>query len=154
MIRIELQFDQVEAIREHGRRAYPHECCGFLLGRDGDGARRTISVAEASNVREADQLHNRFAISPESFLSADKAARAGGLDIVGFYHSHPNAPARPSPYDVEQAWPVYSYVIVSVMNGEPADLASWVLDEDRSNFNPQEILISRTPVSKEQDECR
>lgn len=136
-----LKSDQAHAIREHGRRTFPYECCGFLVGRDVRQERQVVRVEAALNIRGDQELHNRFTISPEAFIKADKAARTDQLDIVGFYHSHPNAPPLPSPYDVEQAWPVYSYVIVSVLEGDPDEMTCWVLDEDRSGFSPQQITV-------------
>ena len=141
MIRLQLRPDHERAIRSHGRRAYPHECCGFLLGRDEDDVRQIVNAIPATNDRGEEELHNRFTISPEAFMHADRAARSAELDILGFYHSHPNAPAKPSPYDLEHAWPVYSYIIVSVEDGEPKEMTSWVLETDRSKFNQQEIAI-------------
>ena len=74
-------------------------------------------------------------------MRADKVARSENLEILGFYHSHPDAPARPSQYDLDHAWPVYSYVIVSVPGGEPAKMTSWVLRDDRAGFDKQEQMI-------------
>ena len=145
MLRIELQSDHDLLIRAHARRAFPHECCGFLLGRDEDGTRKIARVMEALNSRGEEELHNRFTITPDAFMRADKTARSEQLDILGFYHSHPNAPARPSPYDLDHAWPVYSYIIVSVRDGEPAEMTSWVLKDDRTGFDEQEHMIRKAP---------
>ncbi len=95
----------------------------------------------ADNDREEDAQRNRFLITPEAYLRGDKAARAQGLDVIGFYHSHPNAPARPSQYDLDHAWPFYSYVIVSVQDRAAADITSWRLQDDRAAFDPEEIQI-------------
>jgi proteasome lid subunit RPN8/RPN11 len=146
MLQLHIQPDHDRAIRDHGRRAFPHECCGFLLGRDGDGGRIIDRVIPATNSRGEEELHNRFTITPEAFMAADKAARAAKLDVLGFYHSHPNAPARPSAYDLDHAWPVYSYIIVSVRDGEPREMTSWVLRDDRSGFDEQGIVIGELPL--------
>lgn len=138
---IRIQSDHDTAIREHGQRAYPHECCGFLLGRDGDGHRDIVKVIPATNSRGEEELHNRFTITPEAFMAADKAARADKLDVLGFYHSHPDAPAQPSQYDLDHAWPVYSYVIVAIEKGTSAAMTSWLLLDDRSAFDEQPIEI-------------
>ncbi len=130
-----------DAIRTHGQGAYPDECCGLLLGRDEGETRRVEALVPASNDREQTARHNRFVISPEAFLAADKAARQQGLDVLGFYHSHPNAPARPSSYDLEHAWPVYSYLIVEVRDGRAVQMTSWVLHDDRSTFDPQPLKL-------------
>jgi proteasome lid subunit RPN8/RPN11 len=113
------------------------------LGRDGSGARQIQLVQPAINDREQPARHNRFVISPEAFIRADKMARQHGWDVLGFYHSHPDAPARPSQYDLEHAWPVYSYVIVSVRAGRYEKMASWVLRDDRSGFDEQIVNIAR-----------
>ena len=141
MLSLQLNTNDEQAIRAHGQRAFPQECCGFLLGRDDVDVRRIVRVVPAVNDRGEEEKHNRFTISPEAFLHADRAARSTQLDILGFYHSHPNSPAKPSLYDLEHAWPVYSYIIVSVSDGDPAEMTCWVLDNDRSKFNRQKLTI-------------
>lgn len=143
MLDLILQPDHETAIRAHGERAFPHECCGFMLGRDEGEKRVIVRVEPALNTRGEEELHNRFEISPEAFMRADKAARAAKLDVLGFYHSHPDAPARPSQYDLDRAWPVYSYVIVAVAAGSAAAMTSWVLRDDRSGFDEQPIVIAK-----------
>lgn len=137
---LELTQQHRSEIEEHGRRAFPHECCGFLLGRTEGQTRRVAKTLPATNERGEEERHNRFTITPVASLKAEKAARAEGLDIVGHYHSHPDAPARPSEYDLAHAtWPGYSFVIVSVRGGEPAELRSWLLSESRDRFDPEQI---------------
>jgi proteasome lid subunit RPN8/RPN11 len=137
----------VEKIRQHGAESYPNECCGALLGRDADAkaiparaAREVLEIFPLVNRRE-DSPRNRFFVTAEDAHDADKAAQAQGLDLIGWYHSHPDHPARPSEYDREHAWPWYSYVIVSVQNGNPRDMTSWRLQDDRSAFLPEEVEI-------------
>ena len=141
---IQLPPEIDRAIRKHGSDAFPHECCGFLLGRDQDSLRNIQEALPAENVRGDDEKHNRFTINPKTFMLVEKQIRGSGLEVLGFYHSHPNAPAKPSQYDVDHAWPIYSYVIVSVRDGRPKEMTSWTLQEDRSGFNEQEIVISGT----------
>ncbi len=145
---------QIGLIRQHGARDYPNECCGMLLGR-ADGARKEIrEVVPLENLRtdssRAQQFvplkepgreseRNRYLIDPTEQIKVEKDARARGLDVVGYYHSHPDHPARPSDYDREHAWPWYSYVIVAVERGEPKDLTCWVLSDDRSQFTPEQV---------------
>ncbi len=127
------------AIRAHGAQDYPHECCGFLVGKaDGDAVMVTRTVL-AANTRE-DSPHNRFEIDPGELVKTDRAARAEGLGVVGFYHSHPDAPAEPSNFDREHAWPGYCYVIVSVRQGQPQEMRNWLLRDDRSGFDEDEIV--------------
>jgi proteasome lid subunit RPN8/RPN11 len=80
-----------------------------------------------------------FEVTPDDVRFAEKAAREKRLELIGWYHSHPDAPARPSEYDRDHAWPWYSYIIVSVQNGEPRDTASWRLRDDRSRYDPEKI---------------
>ena len=127
-----------QQIRDHGARDYPNECCGAMLGADGDGGREVRSLFPLINRRD-DSPRNRFSITPEDFRDAERAAAERGLDLLGWYHSHPDHPARPSEFDREHAWPWYSYVIVSVDGGVPKDLTSWQLEDDRSKFFPENV---------------
>ena len=127
-------------IREHLASAYPEEGCGVFLGRDRDGARELERAIPLANARE-DSRHNRYLIGPEEMLAADREARALGLDVLGFYHSHPDHPARPSAFDLEHAWPYYSYLIVSVERGVAGDMHSYRLTEDRTTFEPESLEI-------------
>src|SRR5262245_52984261 len=137
-----------ERIGQHGAETFPHECCGALLGRDSafrespelEPLREVLELFPLVNRRD-DSPRNRFAITAEDVLEAEKAARRHGLDLVGWYHSHPDHPARPSQFDREHAWPWYSYIIVSVMNGQPADMTSWRLNDDRQDYTPERIEI-------------
>jgi len=129
-------------IRAHGERTYPHECCGFLLGRiDGDQfvVERTLP---ATNSRGEEERHNRFTITPEASLRAEKAAREAALTIIGHYHSHPDHPARPSETDLAHAtWPNSAFAIVSVHAGAAKALTCWDLAADRSRFDAVPIRI-------------
>ncbi len=137
---LQLTPEQAAALHEHLRRAYPEEGCGVLLGHDTGADRRVGRVIGFDNER-ADSRHNRYVISPEQFLAAEKAARQEGLDVIGFFHSHPDHPARPSAFDLEHAWPFYSYVIVSVERGVVAATTSWRLAEDRSAFASETLAV-------------
>ena len=137
--------DLAEKIRAHGAETYPHECCGALLGRDRERAhpettREVLALFPLVNRRD-DSPRNRFSVTAEDVLEADKAAQARGLEVIGWYHSHPDHPARPSQYDQDHAWPWYSYMIVSVQNGSAQDMTSWRLDDDRNAFSPEGIEI-------------
>ena len=138
MLRIREELS--ERIRQHGAKTYPHECCGALLGSDGDGGREVVEVVSLENQR-ADSPRNRFSITPDDAREAERAARRAGLDLIGWYHSHPDAPARPSEYDREHAWPWYSYIIVSVQERVPREMNSWRLADDRSHYDAEEIVI-------------
>ena len=128
-------------IAAHSERDYPYECCGLLLGNF--GADRTKLVAETypiSNAREEEAKRNRFLIRPEELMRGEKYAAGKELEVLGFYHSHPDQPAVPSQYDLEHAWPVYSYIVVSVKATQAEDLRSWEMEFDRSRFNEEEIV--------------
>lgn len=125
-------------IRAHGAENYPRECCGALLGRDSGADREALYLLPLLNRRE-DSPENRYSITPEDFRRAEEAAREYGVDLIGWYHSHPDHPALPSEFDREHAWPWYSYVIVSVEKGEPRAIASWRLSDDRMRFAPEKI---------------
>lgn len=131
---------EIEKIRAHGGSDYPHECCGVLLGKEVNG-RKLVSEAWPLTNARTDSPRNRFLITPEDWGASEKYAREKGWEILGFYHSHPDHPARPSGYDREHAWPWLSYVILSVEQGRPAELASWVLADDRSRFNPEIVEL-------------
>ncbi len=136
---IQLHFSEeiARGIRDWGARDYPNETCGALLGVDGD--RREVRALFPLTNRRDDSPRNRFAVTAQDFKDAERAAAEQGLELIGWYHSHPDHPARPSEFDREHAWPWYSYVIVSVAAGEPRDLTSWRLADDRSHYLPEEI---------------
>ena len=130
-------------IRDHAVKDYPHECCGAMLGTDEGGADRQVRALFPLINRRDDSPRNRFSITPEDFRAAERAAAERGLDLLGWYHSHPDHPARPSEFDREHAWPWYSYVIVSVDAGVAKDLTSWRLEDDRSKFLAEEVAPER-----------
>jgi proteasome lid subunit RPN8/RPN11 len=139
-----------EKIREHGIETYPYECCGALLGTDHDGlandpnresrkvSREVLSLFPLVNRRD-DSPRNRFAVTADDVREAEKAASAQGLEVIGWYHSHPDHPAKPSDFDRDHAWPWYSYIIVSVHTGVPQDMTSWRLKDDRSGYLEEKI---------------
>ncbi len=133
--------DILNAIRAHGEATYPEECCGFLLGHT-TAEGNAISVAWRVENRRTENRERRYTITPDDYHAADREARRQQLDIVGFYHSHPDHPARPSATDLAEAtFPGYTYVIVSVQEGIAADLTAWSLAPDRSRFNAESIDI-------------
>jgi len=143
MIRID--DEQLAQIRAHGERDYPSECCGLMLGRFADGRKQVVETYAISNAREEEAKRNRFLIRPDELMRGEKYARDKGLDVIGFYHSHPDDVAVPSQYDLEHAWPTYSYVVMSVEKGQTVDLRSWEMESDRSRFNEEEIVSEARP---------
>jgi proteasome lid subunit RPN8/RPN11 len=145
-----ISAELAEKIREHGVETYPYECCGALLGTDYDGlandpnqesrkvSREVLSLFPLVNRRD-DSPRNRFAVTADDVREAEKAASAQGLEVIGWYHSHPDHPAKPSDFDRDHAWPWYSYIIVSVHTGVPQDMTSWRLKDDRSGYLEEKI---------------
>ena len=141
---IEVDQQRLTEMRQHGERDYPFECCGLMLGRfESNGHKVVIETYPISNAREEEAKRNRFLIRPEELMRGEKYARAQSLDVVGFYHSHPDEPAVPSKYDLDHAWPTYSYVVVSVEKGQAVDLQSWEMESDRSRFSEEVIATSQ-----------
>jgi molybdopterin/thiamine biosynthesis adenylyltransferase/rhodanese-related sulfurtransferase/proteasome lid subunit RPN8/RPN11/molybdopterin converting factor small subunit len=132
-----LQPAVVDAINRHGAEAYPNECCGALIGRDG----LVEETFELPNTTE-EGPRRRFLVRPQDYRDAERRATELGAQLIGFYHSHPDHPARPSQYDLDHAWPFFSYVIVSVRNGVPEDMTSWRLRDDRAAFDQETLLMA------------
>ena len=158
MSRLVITPQDLEAIGRHGEATFPEECCGFLIGRSlsggagdagGDGGETTTVVERLIPVanERADSRHNRYVIEPETVLAAHKEARAAGADVVGYYHSHPDHPSRPSDFDREHAWPGLSYLIVSVQQGRAADSRCWRLADDRDRFDEERIDSTAAPAA-------
>jgi len=141
-----IRAECAEKIRAHGVETYPNECCGALFGRDSSGTegagrpREILGVFPLVNRRE-DSPRNRFSVSARDVIRAEKAAIESGLELIGWYHSHPDHPARPSEYDREHAWPWYSYILVSVRSGVPGEMTSWRLEEDRERYVEEGLEI-------------
>lgn len=135
-------------IQEHGAATYPHECCGFLFGRVEQDQRVVSQTRRAQNQR-SDSPHNRYQISPPEYLRAERLAAEARLEIIGFYHSHPDHPAQPSQFDLENAWPGLIYVIIGVNQGQADKMTAWRLADDRSRFLPEEIVTPEAAVAVE-----
>jgi proteasome lid subunit RPN8/RPN11 len=131
-------------IRTDGENAYPNECCGVLIGEIDDAGIKTAKITLAiDNAREDGEQYHRFLITPQDMMRAEQTARAAKLEVIGFYHSHPDHPSAPSGFDKDHALPFYSYVIVSVDGGKAQILTSWELSGDRSDFMQEEIENSK-----------
>lgn len=147
-IRVWISAELAEKIRRHGVETYPDECCGALLGHDANSGigvekpREILKLFPLVNRRE-DSPRNRFSVTPQDVIKADRTAQARGMDVVGWYHSHPDHPAKPSEYDREHAWPWYSYIIVSVQKGVPQEMTSWRLDDNRGGYSQETIEIRK-----------
>jgi proteasome lid subunit RPN8/RPN11 len=130
------------AIRRHGEETYPHECCGALIGRAG-----VISHAEPLPNTTEEGPRRRFLVRPSDYRLAEQRASERGGELLGFYHSHPDHPARPSQFDLDHAWPTFAYVIVAVAGGRAGDMTVWFLKEDRSSFDEGELNGDENPDS-------
>ena len=153
--RLVIDRDHLQTIGRHGSATYPEECCGVLIGRPTAAGTTAVERLLSVDNERGDSRHNRYVIAPETVLAAQRQARAAGLEIVGYYHSHPDHPARPSEFDREHAWPGLSYLIVSIEHGEVADTRSWRLDDDRERFDEETIDQAggtAAGVSKEENE--
>lgn len=120
-------------MQQHGIASYPHECCGFMLGKRAGDDIHVAEILAAENQR-TDSLHNRYAISPKEYLQAEKLADSRGLELVGFYHSHPDHPAIPSQFDLDHAWPNLIYAIAAIRQGRAEAFKAYTLTDDRNAF--------------------
>jgi proteasome lid subunit RPN8/RPN11 len=127
--RVMLDGGVASTIRRHGEETYPHECCGALVG---DGERIRAAVRWPNTPEEGPR--RRFLVRSEEYRYAERRASELGGDLLGFYHSHPDHPARPSQFDLDHAWPTFAYIIVAVAAAVAADMTVWFLTDDRSTF--------------------
>ena len=129
-----------KSIREFGEQEYPNECCGLLFGKiNSDKSKEITEILPISNAQNEENRYNRFLITPKDMIKGELYARKHNVDIIGFYHSHPDHPAKPSQFDLDHAWPVYSYIITSVINGKADVMTSWLLSSNRAKFENEEI---------------
>ena len=135
-----LTKEHIEQIEAHGERTYPYECGGMLVGRFEDGQKTVVELLPMENAMSEAEQHNRVLILPKDVLRAERFAREKKLDVVGYYHSHPDHPAIPSQFDLDHALPVWTYIIVSVESGKAVDVRAWEMENDRSKFNEEEIF--------------
>jgi proteasome lid subunit RPN8/RPN11 len=134
-----------DELRAHGEETYPHECCGILLGKSTDADVHVHQIIRAGNTR-TDSAHNRYNIAPQELIAAQRQARKSGLDIIGFYHSHPDHPAQWSPTDFAEAhWFGCAYVITAIEKGHAAITNSFLLTgttEDDKAFISQPVEVT------------
>jgi proteasome lid subunit RPN8/RPN11 len=141
---IRISPGHLNSIRRSAEACYPNECCGALLGKLVEGERVVHEVVSCRNAAEGEQ-HDRYHIDPAELIDVQKRARESGLDIIGFFHSHPDHPAEASRTDLKEAhWFACSYVIVEVRSGRAQDLNSFVLcgtDDQDKRFDPEQIEV-------------
>ena len=142
---IALPAAALETLRAQALTAYPRECCGGLLGRirgdHGHSAREVVRPVPLPNTWDERGQDRRYLIDSDAVRDLERQAEREGLELIGFFHSHPDSPARPSPYDQEHAWPWYTYVIVAVPAGVPGSVCAWRLADDRSAFSEEALTI-------------
>jgi proteasome lid subunit RPN8/RPN11 len=126
-------------IHDHAKEAYPEECAGALVGMNVEGMKIVVDVWRAENTH-TEKRSRRFLIEPLKIKEFEERAAERDMDVLGFYHSHPDHPAEPSEYDREHAWPGWSYVIASVSAENVEDMRSWVLKGDRSGYDEEPIV--------------
>lgn len=147
MLRISQQL--YDALRQHGEETWPHECCGVLLGHFNSEDNAPVNEVEdairATNTR-TDSAHNRYHIAPRELVRIQRSSRERGLEIIGFYHSHPDHPAQWSPTDLAEAhWIGCSYVITAIENGAARQTNSFLLmgaSEDDKAFANEIIEVT------------
>jgi proteasome lid subunit RPN8/RPN11 len=138
---ISLNHTALHKIKVHAMQTYPEECCGVILGRSADDGRRIVcDVIEIRNSRD-DNRARRFLVTPEDYRFAEEEARRQQVDLLGWYHSHPDHPSQPSDIDREHALPWFSYIIISVEGGVPGSVQSWELLDDRSAYREQPLEV-------------
>ena len=141
---LQITYTDYEALRAHGEETYPHECCGVMLGKSAPEGNTVRQIVRAGNTR-TDSAHNRYNIAPQELVKIQRQARTLGLDIVGFYHSHPDHPAQWSPTDFAEAhWIGCSYVITAVEKGKAAITNSFLLtgtSEEDKKFEDEPVEI-------------
>jgi proteasome lid subunit RPN8/RPN11 len=140
-MKIEISKSDIQKIIAQGEHEYPYECCGFLLGKMNGKSKKVVQIFAVENARDTQNRHNRYLIPPKDYMAVEELAKKDGLEILGFYHSHPDAEARPSQYDIDHSWPWYSYIIVSIKQRQADGMTCWNLKEDRSGFNPEKVIV-------------
>jgi proteasome lid subunit RPN8/RPN11 len=133
----------LDDIYEYAKLNYPEECCGILVGYDSGSDRHVTAAHRATNVSD-EHRHDRYLIDEKKLIEVIRSNRGKSTDVIGFYHSHPDYPSRPSQYDTEHAaWPGYSYLIVSVEKSRVVSAQSWVMPEEGGAFIEQPITIKQ-----------
>ncbi|MBI5682905.1 MAG: M67 family metallopeptidase [Deltaproteobacteria bacterium] len=137
-------------IINHAKESYPYEGCGVLVGKQKQGSgvkgqgsgivKNILRIYPLENINK-DRANDRYEIDPRDLLRVEKEASKERLDVIGFFHSHPDHPDRPSEFDRQRAWPLYSYIIVSVRNGKDVSVKSWTFEDEGESFKEEEIRI-------------
>ncbi len=140
---LEFSGELFERMRSLGEQAYPFEGCGVLLGREEQG-KVVVSEVRLGRNLVTDRRNDRYELDPRDLLDAERAARARAEEVVGFYHTHPDHPARPSQFDTDRAWPGYHYVVMAVHQGQLAAATAWRLGGEGEARLFQEVALQVT----------
>ena len=135
---MKIRQQALDAIRTHGAEGYPHEICGIMIGPRDD---HTVTEVKRARNIIVERARDRYEIDPRDHIRIQREADAAGLDIVGYYHSHPDHPAQASRFDTERAWAGYVYLIVAVHDGKPVDANAFVADNDGGPFRSEPLDI-------------
>ena len=135
---LRIEPEVIEAIRGAARAAYPHEGCGALIGQPGGPVVESIELPN----RETGRPKVRFSVSPSDYLAVEETADRRGLALLGFWHSHPDHPARPSETDRRYAWPELLTVVIGVAGGQPGEITAWEVADHESAFNEVELIVA------------
>ncbi len=135
---MKIQRPAFEAIQAHGAEGYPHEICGIMIGPRGD---RTVTEVKRARNIITDRAHDRYEIDPRDHMRIQREADAAGMDIVGYYHSHPDHPAQASRFDTERAWAGYVYLIVAIHSGKAVDANAFIAGKDGGPFDTEQLEV-------------
>ena len=147
---IRLSVAQLTEIKNHGKEAYPEECCGAMLGELESSAsssgqikftKRIVRIENNWGNNEAESRHRRFAITAKDYQELEETAKKAQLVLLGFYHTHPDHPAKPSATDLSYAWPFFSYIILSIGKGSPKEILSYELNLESKQFSEELLKI-------------
>ena len=143
MVKLVISRERLGEIFSHCIESYPYECCGLMIGEDNGAYRRVVEVVRAGNVHEGDR-RVRYMVDPISYLNAERRAEEKGLRVVGIYHSHPNVAAVPSKYDLDNSFPYYLYLIVSVSENGVREYRVWMREENEKGpyFSEKQLEIT------------
>ncbi len=140
---LDLSAERLEELVRHARASLPEECCGILIGLEtGPGRARVCYAVPVENVSTQRRKYE-YQVPPLAILEAQRRAREEGLEIVGYYHSHPSGSAQPSALDRRNAWPDTCYVILGMRGGELVEVKSWRLDGSDDEFVEETLSFDR-----------
>ncbi len=130
--------ENLDKIRIFAKEAYPHECCGLLVGKSNGAEKRVIEVHPLTNMN-SERANDRYEVDPKEYMEIDRETATRKLSIIGIYHSHPDHPSKPSEFDANRAWEGYSYIIIAIAKGIDFEIKSWGFNESTKTFSEEEI---------------